>query len=84
MECSLKMNEVIVYSKPNCMQCEFTKRWLHENGIPYTAYDVTKNERCVNRVIQLGYQNLPVVYVDKKRHWFGFRPDLMEELKEGL
>ena len=78
------MNEVIVYSKPNCMQCEFTKRWLNENGIPYTAYDVTKNERCVNRVIQLGYQNLPVVYVDKKRHWFGFRPDLMEELKEGL
>ena len=78
------MNEVIVYSKPNCMQCEFTKRWLHENGIPYTAYDVTKNERYVNRVIQLGYQNLPVVYVDKKRNWFGFRPDLMEELKEGL
>lgn len=78
------MNEVIVYSKPNCMQCEFTKRWLHENGIQYTAYDVTKNERYVNRVIQLGYQNLPVVYVDKKRHWYGFRPDLMEELKEGL
>lgn len=78
------MNEVIVYSKPNCMQCEFTKRWLHENGIPYTSYDVTKNERYVNRVIQLGYQNLPVVYVDKKRHWFGFRPDLMEELKEDL
>ena len=78
------MNEVIVYSKPNCMQCEFTKRWLHENSIPYTVYDVTKNERYVNRVIQLGYQNLPVVYVDKKRHWFGFRPDLMEELKEGL
>lgn len=78
------MNEVIVYSKPNCMQCEFTKRWLHENGVLYTAYDVTKNERYVNRVIQLGYQNLPVVYVDKKRHWFGFRPDLMEELKEGL
>lgn len=78
------MNEIIVYSKPNCMQCEFTKRWLHENGIPYTVYDVTKNERYVNRVIQLGYQNLPVVYVDKKRHWFGFRPDLMEELKEGL
>lgn len=78
------MNEVIVYSKPNCMQCEFTKRWLHENGIPYTAYDVTKDERCVNRVIQLGYQNLPVVYVDKKRHWFGFRPDLMEELKGDL
>lgn len=78
------MNEVIVYSKPNCMQCEFTKRWLHENGITYTVYDVTKNERYVNRVIQLGYQNLPVVYVDKKRHWFGFRPDLMEALKEGL
>ena len=78
------MNEIIVYSKPNCMQCEFTKRWLHENGIPYTAYDVTKNERYVNRVIQLGYQNLPVVYVDNKRHWFGFRPDLMEELKEDL
>lgn len=78
------MNEVIVYSKPNCMQCEFTKRWLHENGIPYTTYDVTKDELSLDYIKRLGYQNLPVVYVDKKRHWFGFRPDLMEALKEDL
>ena len=78
------MNEVIVYSKPNCMQCEFTKRWLHENGIPYTTYDVTKDELSLDYIKRLGYQNLPVVYVDKKRHWFGFRPDLMEELKGDL
>jgi glutaredoxin-like protein nrdH len=79
----LKMSNITVYSKPNCMQCEFTKRWLHGNGIPYTSYDVTKDELSLDYIKRLGYQNLPVVVVDDgDKHWFGFRPDLLEELKE--
>lgn len=79
----LKMSNITVYSKPNCMQCEFTKRWLHNNGLPYTAIDVTKDELSLDYIKRLGYQNLPVVVVDDgDKHWYGFRPDLLEELKE--
>lgn len=79
----LKMSNITVYSKPNCMQCEFTKKWLHNNGLPYTAIDVRQDELSLDYIKRLGYQNLPVVVVDEgDMHWFGFRPDLLEELKE--
>lgn len=79
----LKMSNITVYSKPNCMQCEFTKKWLHNHGLPYTAIDVRQDELSLDYIKRLGYQNLPVVVVDEgDKHWFGFRPDLLEELKE--
>ena len=48
------MSNITVYSKPNCMQCEFTKRWLHNNGLPYTAIDVTKDELSLDYIKHLG------------------------------
>ena len=29
-----------VYSKPNCMQCEFTKKFLKDNGLQFEVRDV--------------------------------------------
>ena len=58
------MSNITVYSKPNCMQCEFTKKWLHNHGLPYTAIDVRQDELSLDYIKRLGYQNLPVVVVD--------------------
>ncbi|MCW6681581.1 glutaredoxin-like protein NrdH [Aerococcaceae bacterium NML160702] len=75
------MREVIVYSKPNCMQCEFTKKWFYDNGIMYEEIDVEKQPTALEEVKALGYQSLPVVAVDGQDPWFGFRPDLLEGLR---
>ena len=31
-----------IYSKPNCIQCEMTKKWLDQNKIPYDTVDVSE------------------------------------------
>lgn len=77
------MTQVItVYSKPNCMQCNYTKKWLDDNHIDYIAIDVTEHENALAYVKhELGYQSLPVVEVSGQESWFGFRPERLEELK---
>ena len=79
--------KVTVYSKPNCMQCNFTKKWLNEHNIKFNAIDVTKDELALSFIKdQLGYQAVPVVVVDELgteiEHWYGFQPDKLAELVE--
>lgn len=74
------MKNITVYSKPNCMQCTFTKKFLDEKDISYTTYDVYENEKALKIVKDLGFQSLPVVVIDGEKPFFGFRPDLLEKL----
>ena len=69
-----------VYSKPNCHQCNFTKNFITDNGIEAEFIDVTQDENALSYIKDLGYNAMPVVYVDEKTHWFGFRPDELEKL----
>ena len=69
-----------VYTKPNCMACNFTKNFIIDNGIEAEFIDVTRDEQALAEMKALGYTNLPVVFVDDSTHWFGFRPDELEKL----
>ena len=69
-----------VYTKPNCHQCNFTKNFITDNGITAEFIDVTKDEKALSEMKELGYNTLPVVYVDEQTHWFGFRPDELGKL----
>lgn len=69
-----------VYSKPNCMACNFTKNFINDNGIEAEFIDVTQDEQALSYIKDLGYNAMPVVYVDENTHWFGFRPDELEKL----
>lgn len=37
---------ITVYSKQNCMQCMFTKKFLDENNIAYKSIDVTQDDEA--------------------------------------
>lgn len=74
------MKNITVYSKPNCMQCTFTKKYLDDKAIEYTTYDVYENEHALDTVKALGFKSLPVVVIDGQTPFFGFRPDLLESL----
>ena len=69
-----------VFTKPDCMACNFTKNFINDNKIEAEFIDVTQDERALAEMKALGYTNLPVVYVDEQTHWFGFRPDELEKL----
>lgn len=71
---------VLVYSKPNCMQCNFTKKYLEEKNIPFEMVDVYENESALEKVQELGFKSLPVVVAEGVEPFFGFRPDILEKL----
>lgn len=70
---------VTVYSKPNCMQCNFTKKYLNERDIAFKEIDVTQDEVALNKIKDMGYQAVPVV-VTEDDHWYGFQPDKLATL----
>lgn len=73
---------VTVYSKPNCRQCEFTKKYLNEMGTPYNEIDVTQDKEALEQLQHHGYLGVPVVAINSLADsWGGFRPDELEKLR---
>ena len=68
----------ILYSKPGCQQCKATARWLDANGVEYDYRDASESAQFEGEVRALGYSQLPVV-VTGRDHWYGFRPDRLDE-----
>ena len=77
------MNKVIVYSKTACGKCVFTKKWLESKGIPYEEKRTDLDDDARNEVIEMGYQELPVVVAGDK-NWSGYQPDKLAELVEQM
>lgn len=69
---------VTVYTKPNCMQCKMTQKFLKEHDIDFEVKS-TENEAYREEVIDMGYQSLPVVVTDDDQ-WSGLRMDKLHGL----
>lgn len=66
-----------VYTKPNCIQCTYTKRALDKAQLAYRELDITTPEHYAYVTETLGYAAAPVV-VDDDFHWSGYRPDIID------
>lgn len=76
------MTAIAVYTKPNCVQCKQTYMLLDKLDLEYTLIDITQDAGAYTYVTEtLGYQAAPVV-VTEESHWYGFRPDLINALKD--
>ena len=62
-----------VYTKDNCHGCTATKRYLTENGIEFVEKNVDRDEKAREKVMALGFMQMPVVVTDTDS-WFGFDP----------
>ncbi|MDN6625656.1 MAG: glutaredoxin-like protein NrdH [Pisciglobus halotolerans] len=71
---------VVVYSKPNCMQCNFTKKYLDDKGIDYETKDIFDSEEALEEVQKLGFASVPVILAEGLDAFNGFRPDLLDQL----
>lgn len=65
-----------VYSKPNCKQCEFAKKYLRDKGVEFKEIDVLQDEEALTMLRDNGYAQMPVVDIDGVKHT-GFRPDIL-------
>ena len=70
---------IIVYTKPQCVQCRATKRALDKQGLEYSEVNLEQDEEALQTVKALGYQQAPVVFAGGD-HWSGFRPDRIKAL----
>lgn len=71
--------EIIVYSKPQCVQCTATVKSLETKGIKHKIIDLTQNHDAMKLVQSMGYKQAPVV-VTGTTHWSGFRPDMINQI----
>jgi glutaredoxin-like protein NrdH len=66
---------VVLYGKPQCVQCDATERKLKKHNIHFTKVDVTQDETALAFIKGLGYTAAPVVYVSAIEgdvHWTQF------------
>lgn len=73
---------VTVYSKPKCMQCKYTKRFLDNAGIEYTSINVFEDAEALEQLKKEGLRTLPVIKVEGWEPFMGYQPDKLEKLKE--
>ncbi|MCK6065778.1 MULTISPECIES: glutaredoxin family protein [Microbacterium] len=82
------MTGIVVYTTGDgCMQCRLTKRLMDDLGLAYRDIDLTDpvNDSAREYVTDdLGYSSAPVVVVDDRDHWAGFRPDRIQNLLSRL
>ncbi|APX71614.1 glutaredoxin-like protein NrdH [Companilactobacillus allii] len=74
------MNNIIVYSKNNCMQCKMTKRYLKEHNINFEEHNINKEPQYLDILKQQGFQSVPVVMPENSDPIVGFRPDSLKAL----
>lgn len=63
---------IIVYTKPDCSQCRFAKRFLTEKELPFKAIDITQDDEAFQHVKDLGFLSLPVIESDDLEPFSGF------------
>ena len=70
---------ITIFSKPNCMSCNFAKKYLDDKGVKYEEIDVINDKEALAMLRDKGYAQLPVVDIDGEFHT-GFRPDVLSKV----
>ena len=71
--------KITVYSNPNCVQCDQTKRFLTLKGIEFEAKLISDSPEVYSLIEEKGYKSAPVV-VAGEDSWSGFRLEKLNEL----
>lgn len=69
-----------VYGTATCMPCRSTKKYLDKNGVEYQFIDISTDADAHAKIVDLGYQQVPVVVTPTGEHWSGFQPDRLGAL----
>jgi len=70
---------VTVYSNPNCVQCEQTKKFLTLKGVEFESKMISDSPEVFPIIEANNYTSAPVV-VTEDSSWSGFRLDKLNEL----
>lgn len=69
--------KIIVWTKPDCVQCDATKRYLVKHDIPFETH--LMNSDMIEKFKGEGFMSAPIVETSKET-WAGFRLSRLENL----
>lgn len=72
---------VTVFTKNSCPFCDRTKEFLDTLGVEYVTRNIQEDDSNFQEVIDLGYQQVPVVVTDSGESWSGHQPAKLMTLK---
>ena len=73
------MQQVVVFSQPNCVPCRKVKSWFDAKGVEYVERDITEDPEALQYIRDLGHMGVPVVETPEKS-WVGINLEFMKEL----
>lgn len=75
---------ITVYSRPQCVQCNATKRFLNKRGVPF--FEETMTEEQAKAFRDRGLLTLPIVVLSHNDQELqiisGFSPDKLQAMTE--
>ena len=71
---------VTVYTNPNCVQCDQTKRWLTKNNINFETALISDSPEIDTLIKEKNFLAAPVV-VAGEISWSGFRLEKLKTIK---
>jgi glutaredoxin len=80
--------KIVVYGHSECVQCEWTLKWLDRLEHDYQYIDIRKDADAENDVKTMGFGDhptLPVVVVSNRSRtekWAGFKIDKIKGLRK--
>ena len=74
---------VTVWTLPNCVQCNMTKKEFDRRGIRYEEMNLENHPEAAQAFIQSGLTAAPIIVTDTKK-WSGFRFDKIKSLDNYL
>jgi glutaredoxin-like protein NrdH len=72
---------VTLYTTPNCVQCNATKKHLDRRSISYEVIDLSENPDKLTEFVSMGLSTAPIVEVGDKR-WSGYRPAEIDAIEK--
>lgn len=71
--------KVTIYTLPNCVQCDMTKKQFDKGGVQYSTVDLLTNPVATERLRAEGFLQAPIVETPNKT-WSGFKLDLIKNV----
>ena len=75
--------KISIWIKPQCVQCEQTKKEFDKRGIKYEVRRLDRSAKAIQRFMDMGFSAAPIVETDDRR-WSGFRLDKIKSLEYHL
>lgn len=72
-----------IYSNPNCVQCEQTKRYLAGQDIEFEEHQISEHPEIQAFAAEKGFMSAPIV-IAGERFWSGFRFEQLRDLVRQL